>query len=551
MKRTVSLLLILLMLFSSAAFAENFNAEGMPIVNNPITIRVMGPHGNTLDWSKTFAFQELTRRMNIQFDITTFDTDAWDTQFTLMLAENDLPDLFLQCNMNKSDINKYGDEGYFLDLSEYLDIMPNFVAFCEAHPDFAAYSATADGKIYSINRCRDTIQSRQLSHNWIKKSWLENVGMEPPTTIDELYDVLVAFKEQDANGNGDPNDEIPASWTFHGQSGQRVEFMLRAAFGIYSVSHNTMFDTDQDGKVFLYETTQNYRDYLTWLRKLYAEKLLDQEAFIQTTDEFRAKAKADTLGFFGDWSMLATAVGAENDFVERDYEYLISLANYETGKQTVVLYPNYTEGARVMVNAETEYPREICRLLDYLYSEEGCILVNFGAEGVTYDLLHDPFGNATHSVTPYWEAMKDQYPTLTEWQQQYLYPNNTLSLIVYDEISAIMDKATDEQLEQYIAYNEDPGFIRVAMWEKAVREMDELVPSFPFLVYTAEEASERSTLVTDINSYITNMKAQFITGEKDIETEWDSFQATLNGMGLDRLLTITQGAYDRYIAARK
>ena len=551
MKKCACLLLALLMLFSASALAENFNAEGLPVCNEPITVTVMGPQGNTLDWGNTVVFKEISKQLGINFEITNFSSDAWKTQFTLMLADDTLPDILMGCNDNKAESNKYGEEGYFLDLSQYLDIMPNFVAFCESHPDFAAYSATADGKIYAINRCRDTVQSRQLSHNWIKKSWLENVGKDVPKTIDELYDVLVAFKEKDANGNGDPNDEIPMSLTFNGQSGQRVEFMLRSAFGVYSIQQNYLLNADSDGKVFLYETTQNYKDYLTFMHKLYAEKLLDQEAFIQTTNEFRAKASADQLGFFGDWSNLATAVGAQNDFVERDYEYIISFANYENGKQTAVLYPNYTEGARIMVNAETQYPREICRFLDYLYSDEGCILINFGIEGETFDTVADPFGNVTHICTPYWEAMKDQYPTYTEWQNQYLYPQNILAMIVYDEISAIMDKASDEQLEQYIAYEDDPAFIRTAIWEKAVREMDELVPSYPFVVFTAEEADERATLVTDIRNYLSNMKAQFITGEKDIEAEWDAFQATLQGMGLEKLLSIEQSAYDRFVAAMK
>ena len=540
MKKIISLLLAALLIASTCAFA---------MAEEPITITVMGPQGNTRDWDATNVFQELEKKFNVNFEVTTFANDVWKTQFTLMLAEDNLPDIFMQCDMNKAEINGYGEDGYFLDLSQYLDIMPSFVAFCESHPDFAAYTATAEGKIYSINRCRDTVQSRQLSHNWIKKSWLENVNKEVPTTIEELYDVLVAFKEQDANGNGDPNDEIPMAITIGGQSGQRVEFALKAAFGIYNVNHNFQLAADENGKVYLSETTENWKEYLTFMNKLYEEGLLDNEAFTMTTAEFQAKASADLIGFFGDWSTLAQCVGAADDFVNRDYEYIISFANKDTGLQTITLYPNYTAGARLMVNALTEVPEKICEIIDYLYSDEGIMLVNYGTEGVTFNYIEDEFGNKAPDVTPYWQAMIDQYPTMSEWQQQYLYPNNVTSLVVYDYYSAVMEDATDEELEAYIAYEGNPNYIRIATWEKAVREADLMVDAFPFLAMTAEETDTLGTLTTDMTEYLKTMKAQFITGEIDIETEWDNFQATLQGMGLETVLEVNQAAYDRFVAA--
>ncbi len=540
MKKIISLLLAALLIASTCAFA---------MAEEPITITVMGPQGNTRDWDATHVFQELEKKFNVNFEVTTFANDVWKTQFTLMLAEDNLPDIFMQCDMNKAEINGYGEDGYFLDLSQYLDIMPSFVAFCESHPDFAAYTATAEGKIYSINRCRDTVQSRQLSHNWIKKSWLENVNKEVPTTIEELYDVLVAFKEQDANGNGDPNDEIPMAITIGGQSGQRVEFALKAAFGIYNVNHNFQLAADENGKVYLSETTENWKEYLTFMNKLYEEGLLDNEAFTMTTAEFQAKASADLIGFFGDWSTLAQCVGAADDFVNRDYEYIISFANKDTGLQTITLYPNYTAGARLMVNALTEVPEKICEIIDYLYSDEGIMLVNYGTEGVTFNYIEDEFGNKAPDVTPYWQAMIDQYPTMSEWQQQYLYPNNVTSLVVYDYYSAVMEDATDEELEAYIAYEGNPNYIRIATWEKAVREADLMVDAFPFLAMTAEETDTLGTLTTDMTEYLKTMKAQFITGEIDIETEWDNFQATLQGMGLETVLEVNQAAYDRFVAA--
>ena len=81
--------------------------------------------------------------------------------------------------------------------------------------------------------------------------------------------------------------------------------------------------------------------------------------------------------------------------------------------------------------------------------------------------------------------------------------------------------------------------------EKARRAV-KCCDDFPLLVYTADETAERASLLADIQTYIKTMKAQFIIGETDIDSNWDTFINTLNGMRLQRLLEIEQQAYDRY-----
>lgn len=71
---------------------------------------------------------------------------------------------------------------------------------------------------------------------------------------------------------------------------------------------------------------------------------------------------------------------------------------------------------------------------------------------------------------------------------------------------------------------------------------------YPRTIFTNDETTELSTLKTDITNYMKTMKAQFITGELDIDTNWDAYLAELDKMGLDRLLEIEQAALDRYLA---
>ncbi|MFQ9799203.1 MAG: hypothetical protein ACLR23_10055 [Clostridia bacterium] len=113
-------------------------------------------------------------------------------------------------NLGKTDVNKYGAEGYFLNIAEYSDVMPNMQATMEENPLWAAYQKDESGVIHGLSRCFPSrIGLATGLSTFINTEWLANVGMDVPETVDELYDVLVAFKEQDANGNGDASDEIP------------------------------------------------------------------------------------------------------------------------------------------------------------------------------------------------------------------------------------------------------------------------------------------------------------------------------------------------------
>ena len=543
MKKVLAMALMLMLLTTSFAMADIAR-----ISEEPIHLKVMVKTGEgTLDYKNTFVMKWVEENLGFDFEIDHYAKDVYLTQLTLMLAEDNLPDLLCDFDYSKLESNKYGDEGYFLDMSEYLDYMPNFVAFCESHPDFAAYTKTSDGKIYGVNRCRDTLVSRQLSHNWMSKAWLANVGKEVPATLDELYDVLVAFKEQDANGNGDPNDEIPFSLTFDGQSGQRVEFILKAAFGVYSCSMNYQLQADSENKVYLAETTENWKNYLTYMHKLYAEGLLDNECYTQTTDEFHAKMYADRVGFFGDWNegLFSTWEGKDASY-EKEFAYICYFNNVETGENNITLYPNYTSNTRNMISASTEYPIQCCQLIDLMFNDEFIVIANFGIEGETYDIVTDEFGNTIRDRTPYYEKMKDEYSSYSEWERQYLIPGKFYNMVLFSEGMTIVSNATDEELEAYIAAENAPDYLSPAIHEKGRRGADNFYDSFPFLVYTTEESDRISTLKTDLTTYLKSMKAQFITGELDIEENWDAFQAQIQSFGLDTILEVEQAAYDRF-----
>ena len=217
MKKLVSLLLAVAMLLACASalaeIPEGFHAEGMPIVDEPITISVLTMRwGSMGDSFKTNPFLvNLEKESNVKVNWQIVSSNDWaDNQKPVMLAggESALPEVVLGFQtFSESDI--INNVEYFLPLEDLIEqYMPNLTKAFEEMPALKAISTSADGHIYSLP---SRMPKRPVACNVpvINVKWLENLGLEVPTTIDELENVLRAFKEQDANGNGDPNDEIP------------------------------------------------------------------------------------------------------------------------------------------------------------------------------------------------------------------------------------------------------------------------------------------------------------------------------------------------------
>lgn len=229
-KKVIALLLVGAMTMGlgvSVSASEKISEEG-------VTLTVAGNKPSGLeDWTNLACIQEYKDRLGINLECDFTETD-WPTQRTLLFAGNELPDLIMNAGFSISDVNSYGSQGYLLDFNQYRDIMPNMVATFEEYPELESFLTTEDGHIYGMTQIRSDMTDR-LMRTFIKRTWLENLGLEVPTTLDELYDVLVAFKEQDANGNGDATDEIPMLWIPTAATRElrepfwmRLEFILQA-----------------------------------------------------------------------------------------------------------------------------------------------------------------------------------------------------------------------------------------------------------------------------------------------------------------------------------
>ena len=516
-----------------------YNKEGYPISDEVITLTLSGPTGSTPNWNDTIMFEEYEKRLGIKLDATTYSNDEWATQFTLMLSSDSLPDLLGNCTLSPSDVLTYGGQGYFLDFTKYYDLMPALMETYEQYPEYKTFLTSPQGSVYGFSLLSDWIDSSLLvPQTYMSKTWLKNVGKEAPTTLDELYDVLLAFKTQDANGNGDKDDEIPMGMA--GEASWQSELPILWAFGINGYDFTYNLTTTDSGAVVLGETTDNYKAFLKYMHKLYSEGLINKDAYVLTSDELQEKVLNCQVGYFGNYVM-STKAGNQD---EMDWYYVTGFTdkNYNT-QQIAVMNNRVSSNYRALASATTKYPEAVARFIDYMYTDEGVLSQLNGYEGVTFD-YRDVNGIGVIDHTNY---AKD-YASTDEYRAKKAIALNSFSLkrINQGTIYNLLKQTPTEELTN----------TKGEVWElctgNALREYAlrsgevKTAHRFPTIAYTSEEASRRSTLLADVKTYLTAAKAQFIIGEVDIDSGWSTFLSELNSMGLSDLLAIEQAAYDRY-----
>ena len=538
-KKVIALLLVGAMTMGlgvSVSASEKISEEG-------VTLTVAGNKPSGLeDWTNLACIQEYKDRLGINLECDFTETD-WPTQRTLMFAGNELPDLIMNAGFSISDVNSYGSQGYLLDFNQYRDIMPNMVATFEEYPELESFLTTEDGHIYGMTQIRSDMTDR-LMRTFIKRTWLENLGLEVPTTLDELYDVLVAFKEQDANGNGDATDEIPMLWDTYGGY-QGAEITLLDAFGIYPAGWGDftyILQADENNQVYLANTSDNYKEFLKFMKKLWDEGIIDQEAFTyDSSEQETAKAQEDRYGFFGCGSAPFVLTGTDIS-TDKDWVAVSGLSSEYNQDHGVSVISPVVDGICLVASADTEHPEEIAKFVDYFFSEEGMMAGAIGYEGQGWDWNEN---EALGVKVPKWRC-PDGYASAEEYRYKGSVLNNCLNMHESNLDRVALFEVPIETLDKDEVLTE---FGWAALVAKAYRQ-DGITPkdAYPIVAYTNEETNRRVSLKNDVSTYLGQMRAEFITGQTDIDEGWDAYKETVNQMGMEELIQIEQAAYDRYLA---
>jgi putative aldouronate transport system substrate-binding protein len=486
------------------------------IVDKTLTLKIHMHFRDRFTWTDDWPVaKELTRLTNVKLT-NTANKSAINSaeQFNLMMASGDLPDIvggeFVGSANMKDAFIRYGIEGAFVPLNDLIDKhAPNLKAFFDSHPDVRKAISAPDGKIYYIPYVPDGVVAR----GWmIRKDWLDKLGLKEPKTVQELHDVLLAFKTRDPNGNGKA-DEIP----FLHREPENAFRLVTLFGGRYSGSDAPYDFYVENGKVKHGLADPTFKTAIAEVAKWYKEGLIDPEIFTR-----RARAREELFG--------TDRGGATHDWFASTYNFNDSLAKTVPGFKIKFMPPPadingkmWEENARAIVKPSgwamtvaNKNPIETIKLFDFYFTKQGRILSNFGVEGQQYD-------------------MKDGKPV---YKDEVLKAARAVNSQMYDVGAQIP-----------LGYWQDYEYERQWTPADAMADIDAytqyLIPQFNGVNLTAEERAVYDEAWPDIRSYMVETAQNWFIGAKDVNQTWDDYQKRLKSMGYDKVMTVMQRAYDR------
>ena len=512
---------------------------------NKLTIAILSS-SNITDYDDNYTTQYLEEKLGIELEFILLTDDDFNTKVALWASSGEeLPDILLGSKLTDPNaIMNYGSEEYFLNVGEYLtdsSKMPNFNSIPDEDREAMLDAMTmADGNIYSFPYSVPNPWNQTAYRYYINRAWLDKLGLEVPTTLDELKEVLIAFRDEDPNGNG-IKDEIPLYGTTNVAYGTNVLYALMNGFTFYNAySKNCGLEVDENGNLYAPYTTDAWKKGLEYMHELYVEGLLAPGIFTDDSTQFKAVLNAETnvvgvvtMGSYGNWTNTAT----NPNYLEME------IIPPMTGPDGVCYTP-YQENAptpRGFIFADSDNIDLAIRLMDEFYNTDTANVMRYGVEGVHWSTDPEVLSNYTSAYIEaglYEEASIVLYENIFNATHNYTWKDMAPRYQSIDEVCTVceLEKANYDSKApiNWQAYN----------LEHYLDKRPEVVlPNS--LKLTEAEAKQVQDAAVNLDDYMDQAIAEFITGLRDFESGWDQYLAELENIGLSEYIKAAQAAYDR------
>lgn len=428
-------------------------------------------------------------------------------KFNLMVVSGEFPDI-IEYSWESYGPDKAIKDGIILPLNELIDAYaPNVKKIYEENPEIAKAAKTDSGKYYSMGIIAVEDKLNTSGGIIIRKDWLDELGLDIPETIDEWYTVLKAFKEK-------KGATAPLSFA-------RSEAYLGTFIGAFKTTFDFYL---KDGKVVYGPTEPECKEFLKTMNKWYNEGLLDNN--FSTNDAATIRANMLNGVTAVSYGGLGGTMGALMD-AAKDPDYKLAGAPYPTHEkgQTPMFgqcNPKFISNAAISTKCKN--PELAIKFLDYGYSQEGKQFMNFGTEGVSYE-------------------MKSDYPTYTE-----LITKNPDGLTMAQALTKYSKAGQTGPMQQDIRYLEQyAGRPEQQQAWNAWYATDAKKYTLPVTYIAEDKLKEYATKFNDVDSYVNEMYIKFISGLEPIENFDTTYQQSLKARGIDDLIKMKQQAYDNYL----
>jgi putative aldouronate transport system substrate-binding protein len=551
MRRFLTLFLAVVMVVGIFAVAPAASAKGEPeSYSFPLaeTATIKGltsfPAGTESEPNNRTIFKRLEEATNVHFEWKAIQGDQWGDKITLEMSNaKTLPEFVFSAGFSDTDLLKYAKQGAIIAVEDYIDqYMPNLLKVFEQAPEYRAMCTDENGHIWALPWIEQLGYEKTAIQTvgnmpFINVAWLEDLGLEMPTTVDEFEAVLIAFRDNADKLKADFNidgDVIPMSCIISGGNEDCTILTNGFGEGYGDPDAGRHIVVNDEGKVVCTATSEGWRKGVEWLHKLYEEKLIDPDAFTQEWSSYVAKGKSGRYGVCFSWDVANIAAISMDDLIAgKGWQPLPALA--ADTKNITPANGSFTSGfdrGRCVVTANAKNPGLICAWLDQMYAPLQSPQNNWGTYGEDDDfdifemstnangepmLKHTWLGDASPVEVREAEAVGGPLAILDSYYDVYV----TCPDDAQYRLDWIKDIYTPDMNNKYV---------------------------FPNVFMSTDDTKTISNLNADIYQFINATRASWImNGFTD--ADWDAFQSQLNAYGLEQYLSIFQKYFDAFNAA--
>lgn len=496
----------------------------LPLTDEPVTVTMwMGVNPNVLKITEDIGndcalWNELASRTGVNLEFTVVNPDTESEKFNLMVASNDLSDMIA----NATTLYTNGGEAavadeILIDHLPYLteELTPQICKLMEAYPDAVPEALTESGWLAGMPQLSMQTETTQTFGPMIRKDWLDELGLDVPETYDELHDVLAAFKEK--KGADAP---LLLNYAATGINNGLVE-----GYGIFGLVADAAMSEPYyqvDDTVMYGPIQPEFKEYLTMIHDWYQEGLIWQD-FMSYADFQNPPTDvilADRAGvFYAEVTFMATLEDASNT---EGFE-LVAIPDFVRNSGDTIPFKEeraYAASTPWSISTQCECPDLLMQWCNYMYTDEGALLCNYGIEGESF------------------EYNENHVPVFTDLVLNNPDMSTTVALFMY-----CLDRGPfyrDETREQsgYSQAQKDASGI----WQSNMS----VGRGIGSTSLNTEESSEVNQFYGDIKTYIEQSVLEFIIGNRDL-AEFDEYVSHIEGMGIDQVTACYQDAYQRYL----
>ena len=490
------------------------SAQDLLISDTPLELTIHMHHKRYTSYDENWPVEQAARELtNVYLRDATVGSNSTDSReaMNLLLASGDMPDI-VGTSRIKEFVMQYGPEGAFLPLNDLIaEHAPNIQAYFDERPEVFSALQAYDGNLYYIPYLPDGKYGRAY---FIRYDWLEALDLDVPETVEEVEEVLRAFKTQDPNGNG-LADEVP----YFARQWEELIRLVTLWDGRSSGSDTYHDFYVDDGAIKHPYAGEGYRDGIANLARWYEEGLVDAEVFTRGSSARDFLLSENLGGMTHDWFASTSGYNRLSADIE-GFEFKafappasVSGVRMEDHRRIPIKPDGWALGYS---NSD---PVASIKYFDFWFTPEGRDIVNFGVEGQTFEYV-------------------DGEPQFTD---EFLNNGRAVNSQLYEIGSQLHARGYFQDYEYERQWSNEFALEGIALYD----EGDYLIDQFLGVALNEDEQKTFDKFFAPLRTYMLERQQAWILGSGDVMAEWDDYIETINQLGYGEVIEVMQSAYDR------